>query len=275
MSNPSIADSTFRHSENEWATRVELAALYRVADRYGMTDIANQEIGARVRGEPDRFLIHPYGLLFEEVRASDFVKVGLDGAVADGRGIWNGSGQENFAERSGERWVSDGGVNLGRWIFGARPDCNFFIHAHCEDVMAVSATEGGLRPVSQAFIYLRAHIAYLDYDFAEDDEYAAGFLKAIADRDILISHNHGYYALGRSAAEAFFRAFYLRQACAVQVKAAATAAGMGEGMREIDPQRVAMIEDQMLESAHYHYDGSTEWAALLRKLERECPDYRT
>ncbi|MDE0702134.1 MAG: class II aldolase/adducin family protein [Rhodospirillaceae bacterium] len=275
MSNPSIAESALRHSENEWATRVELAALYRVADRYGMTDIANQEIGARVRGEPDRFLIHPYGLLFEEVRASDFVKVGLDGAVADGRGIWNGSGQENFAERSGERWVSDGGVNLGRWIFGARPDCNFFIHAHCEDVMAVSATEGGLRPVSQAFIYLRAHIAYLDYDFAEDDEYAAGFLKAIADRDILISHNHGYYALGRSAAEAFFRAFYLRQACAVQVKAAATAAGMGEGMREIDPQRVAMIEDQMRESAHYHYDGSTEWAALLRKLERECPDYRT
>ena len=43
----------------------------------------------------------------------------------------------------------------------------------------------------------------------------------------------------------------------------------------MDPQRVAMIEDQMRDSAHYHYDGSTEWAALLRKLERECPDYRT
>ena len=28
-------------------------------------------------------------------------------------------------------------------------------------------------------------------------------------------------------------------------------------------------------SARYHYDGSTEWAALLRELERECPDYRT
>ena len=37
-------------------------------------------------------------------------------------------------------------------------------------------------------------------------------------------------------------------------------------MREMDPRRG---------TAHYHYDGSTEWAALLRKLGRECPDYRT
>ena len=275
MSVLSAAEGTARYSEQEWATRVELAAFYRVAHHYGMTDIANQEIGARVRGEPNCFLIHPYGLLFEEVRASDLVKVSLDGEIIDGSGIWAGSGRGSFVEHATQRWVSDGGVNLGKWIFGARPDRDFFIHAHCEDVMAVSATEGGLRPVSQAYIYLREHIAYLDYDFAEDDEYAALFHKAIADHDIVVSHHHGYYALGRSAAEAFFRAFYLRQACSVQVKAAAAAAGAGDRLREMDPQRVAMIEDQMRDSAHYHYDGSTEWAALLRKLERESPDYRT
>lgn len=275
MTVSSSADASARYAEQEWATRVELAAFYRVAHHYGMTDIANQEIGARVRGEPDRFLIHPYGLLFEEVRASDFVKVSLDGEVIDGPGIWSGSGRENFAEHAGERWVSDGGVNLGKWIFGTRRDRDFFIHAHCEDVMAVSASEGRLRPVSQAYVYLREHITYLDYDFAEDDEYAALFREAIAGYEIIVSHHHGYYALGRTAAEAFFRAFYLRQACAVQVKAAAVAAGAGERLRELDPQRVAMIEDQMRDSANYNYDGSTEWAALLRKLEREGADYRT
>ena len=41
------------------------------------------------------------------------------------------------------------------------------------------------------------------------------------------------------------------------------------------PQRVAMIEDQMRASARYHYDGSTERVALLRRLDRESPDYRT
>jgi hypothetical protein len=30
----------------------------------------------------------------------------------------------------------------------------------------------------------------------------------------------------------------------------------------------------MYASDHYNYDGSTEWPALLRKLDREQPDYR-
>ncbi|MDX1528737.1 MAG: class II aldolase/adducin family protein, partial [Gammaproteobacteria bacterium] len=156
-----------------------------------------------------------------------------------------------------------------------RPDRDFFIHAHCEDVQAVSATEGGLRAVSQAAIYLGHLIDYLDYDFEEDDEYAQLFCRTIAKNEIIVSHNHGYYALGRRASEAFFRAYYLRQACAVQVKAAAAAAGAGDRLKPIDPQRVAMIQDQMAASENYHYDGSTEWAALLRKLERTCPDYAT
>ncbi len=212
MSPLSIAEAASRCPEQEWTTRVELAALYRVIHHYGMTDIANQEIGARVHGEPERFLIHPYGLLFEEVRASNLVKVSLDGAVIDGPGIWAGSGRESFVEHATERWVSDGGVNLGKWIFGARPDYNFFIHGHCEDVMAVSATEGGLRPLSQAYIYLREHITYLDYDFAEDDEYAASFHKAIAGHDIIVSHHHGYYAHRPARRRRpSSGAFYLRQ----------------------------------------------------------------
>ena len=141
--------------------------------------------------------------------------------------------------------------------------------------MAVSATTGGLRAVSQAAIYLQHLTAYLDYDFQEDDEYAVLFGKTISEHDIVISHNHGYYALGRRASEAFFRAYYLRQACAVQVRAAATAAGCGDRLRVIDPQRAAIFQDQMAASPHYHYDGSTEWAALLRKLDRDCPDYQS
>ncbi len=275
MTAEAVAEDKARFTDEEWESRVDLAAAYRIVDHYGMSDIANQEIGARVKGEPECFLIHPYGLLFEEVRASDFVKVRLDGTVVEGAGIWTGSGAEDFSRHSGERWVSEGAVNLGRWIFGTRPDVNCFIHGHCEDVMAVSATGEGLRAVSQAAIYLGHLIAYLDYDFFEDDEYAQLFTKTVRDWDVIVSHHHGYYTLGTRASEAFFRAYYLRQACEVQVKAAAAAAGTGDRMRLIDPQRVALIQDQMAESPHYHYDGTTEWAALLRKLQRDCPDYCT
>ena len=67
--------------------------------------------------------------------------------------------------------------------------------------------------------------------------------------------------------------YYLREACSVQVKAAATAAGLGERLKPIDPQRVAMLRDQMAATPHHAYDGATEWGALLRKLDRTCPDY--
>jgi ribulose-5-phosphate 4-epimerase/fuculose-1-phosphate aldolase len=262
-------------SEEEWATRVELAALYRLADLYGMSDITNQTIGARVRGEPEHFLMCPRGRMFEEIRASDLVKVDLDGNALDGPGIWVGGEDWDLAAVAGERWISHGAVNLGMWIFKTRPDRNFFIHAHDEEVQAVSATEGRLQAVSQAAVYLGHLIGYLDYDFAEDDDYADLFCRTVAGHEIIAARNHGYYTLGRRASEAFFRAYYLREACSVQVKAAATAAGLGERLRPIDPQRVAMLQDQMSASGHYAYDGSTEWAALLRKLARICPDYAT
>ncbi len=262
-------------SEQEWATRVELAALYRLADHYGMSDITNQTICARVQGEPEHFLMCPRGRMFEEIRASDLVKVDLDGNALEGPGIWDGGEGWDRAADAGERWISHGAVNLGRWIFETRPDRNFFIHVHDEEVQAVSATEGRLQAVSQAAIYLGHLIGYLDYDFAEDDEYADLFCRTVADHEIIIACNHGYYTLGRRASEAFFRAYYLREACSVQVKSAATAAGLGERLRPVDPQRVAMLQDQMSASGHYAYDGSTEWAALLRKLSRICPDYAT
>ena len=54
-------------SEEEWDTRVELAALYRLVALYGWDDLVFTHISARVPNEPDNFLLNPYGLLFEEI----------------------------------------------------------------------------------------------------------------------------------------------------------------------------------------------------------------
>lgn len=242
-------------SEQEWATRVELAALYRILDHYGMSDLANQEVGARVEGDPDRYLIHAYGQFYEEITASGLVKIDRDGSPVD----------------PDAPWTSDGGQNLAKWIFGCRPEVNYFIHGHCEDVMAVGSTRKGLQPLSQAAVYLMHLMTYIDYEFFEDKEFAEKFQHACTNNDIVISHNHGYYCLGRTAAEAFFRAYFLRQACSVQLKVMAS----GDEPRLIDPQAVARFQDQMYASEYYNYDGTTEWAALLRKLGREQPDYKT
>ncbi len=242
-------------STAEWETRREQAALFRLLDLYGMSDLANQVVGARVKDEPAHYLLHQYGMFYEEITASSLIKTDAEGAPVD----------------PAMTAPVDGAQNLAKWIFGARPEVNFFIHGHCEDVMAVSATKPGLQAVSQAAVYLMHLTTYIDYEFFEDDEYAEKFTQTLGDSDIMITRNHGYYVLGRSASEAFFRTYYLRQACSVQVKVKS----MGEEMHIIDPQEVARLQDQMYGSPDYNYDGATEWAALLRKLDREQPDYKT
>lgn len=240
--------------DGEQRTRLDLAALYRVLDMYGMTDLANQEVGARVAGQPDHYLVHQYGHFYDEITASSLVKIDADGKPVD----------------PDAPWLNDGGQNLAKWIFGARPDVNFFVHGHCEDVMAVGSIESKLLPLSQPAVYLGHMLTYLEYEFDEDESFGERFQQALGDHNIMISHNHGYYCVGRTAAEAFFRAYYLRQACSVQMKVMAS----GDTLHLIDPQRVARYQDQMYDSEHYNYDGETEWAGLIRRLDRLQPDYR-
>lgn len=242
-------------SEGEWETRVQLAAVYRIIAKYGMSDLANGAIGARVAGEPDNYLTHPYGVFWEEMKASDFVKIDKHGKPVD----------------ADAPWLNDGAVNLCKWIFGARADVNFFIHGHDEEVMAVGSIEEGLLPLNQPAVYLGHILDYIEYTFVEDQEYARHFVKTLADKQILITRNHGYYVVGNTPAAAFFRAFFLRQTCSAQIKTMS----MGRPLHLIDPQKVARYQDEMAESPDYNYDGATEWPGLIRMLERTQPEYRT
>ena len=63
----------------EWETRCEQAALYRILDHYGMSDLANQVVGARVKDAPDQYLLHQYGMFYEEITASSLVKIDAGG----------------------------------------------------------------------------------------------------------------------------------------------------------------------------------------------------
>ena len=244
--------------ENEHVARNNLAALYRALERYGMSDLANQEVGARIGEQCDHYLVHPYGWFYDEITASCLVKIDCDGTPLD----------------ADAPWLNDGGQNLARWIFGQRDDINYFIHGHCEDVMAMSATNHGLLPLSQAAVYLGHLVGYIDYAFLEDETFGKAFMAKVAEHDILISHNHGYYCLGRTAQEAFFRAYYLRQACEVQYKALAMVGGDASQLRLISDEREAGYRDAMYKSDDYNYDGETEWKGMLRWLDKHAPDYR-
>ncbi len=242
-------------TEAEWKARADLAATFRILAHYGMSDLANGAVAARVPDQPDHYLVHPYGMFWEEARASAMIKIGPDGRPIDSEGPW----------------LNDGVQNLCQWIFGSRPETMFFVHGHEEEVMAVGSIEDGLLPLNQPAIYLGNLTGYIEYEFDEDDAFGEHFVETLGQHQILISRNHGYYALGATAAEAFFRAYFLRQTCSTQIKTLS----MGRKLHLIDPQKIARYQDQMSRSEHYNYDGKTEWAGLIRMLDNRSPDYKS
>jgi ribulose-5-phosphate 4-epimerase/fuculose-1-phosphate aldolase len=70
---------TFPTSSAEWQTRVDLAACYQLCALYGWDDGIYTHISATVPGEPGHYLINPFGMRFDEVKASNLVKVDSDG----------------------------------------------------------------------------------------------------------------------------------------------------------------------------------------------------
>lgn len=72
--------------------RVKLAAAYRLVDYFGWTEQIYGHLTARVPGPEDHFLINPWGLNYDEVTASNLVKIDVDGNV-----ISEGKQAVNFA----------------------------------------------------------------------------------------------------------------------------------------------------------------------------------
>ena len=68
-------------SKEEWDVRVDLAAFYRTIPYFGWDDLIFTHISARVPGTEDHFLINPYGFLFDEITASNLVKVDINGKI--------------------------------------------------------------------------------------------------------------------------------------------------------------------------------------------------
>ena len=63
-------------SVNEWKARVDLAAIYRLTDYYGWTSVVYNHITLRIP-DSDTFLINPFGLRYDEINASNLIKIDL------------------------------------------------------------------------------------------------------------------------------------------------------------------------------------------------------
>jgi len=243
-----------RVSPEEWQTRVDLAACYRLIAMYGWDDLVFTHISARVPGPDDHFLINAYGLLFEEMTASSLVKVDLDGnIVLDTPYV-----------------INPAGFTIHSAVHAARKDAGCVLHTHTRAGVAVSAQKAGLLPISQISLLPCAALSYHDYEgIALNEDEKPRLVADLGTNPFLILRNHGLLTVGPTIPDAFLFMYALETACQVQL---AAQSGGGE-LIEVNSAIVKGITAQA-ETVLKGMGGQLAWPGLLRKLDRRDSSFR-
>ncbi len=244
------------HVPTERELREDLAAAYRLIALFGMTDLVFTHLSARVPtpGRSHRFLVNPYGLLFEEITASSLVLVDAEGESA----------QETSWPVNPAGFVIHSAVHLGR------ADAQCVMHTHTLAGMAVAAQTGGLLPLNQISMEFDGRVAWHDYEgIAAEDNLSERerLVRDLGDKPCMILRHHGLLTVGRTVAEAFYWMYYLEQACRIQL------AAQSSGVPLAIPSR-GTVERTRAQFGTGPNTGWLPWQALKRKLDREQPDYR-
>jgi len=238
-------------SAEEWQTRVDLAACYRLVDRYGMTDMIYNHITARVPGPEHHLLINLYGLTYKEITASSLVKIDLDGEI-----VW---------KPETDYGINKSGYVIHGCIHRARKDVACVLHTHTPAGMAVSAMKCGLLPLTQTSIRFVGHMGYHDYEGpATDLDERERLVRDLGPHDAMILRSHGLLTCGATIQQAFNTMYQLEMSCRAQVDAMAARTEL-----------LVPSEQILARTAHLYQPGTRrpygilEWPAMLRLLAAE------
>ena len=246
-------------SAAEWQARVDCACAYRLVRIFGMDDLVYNHISARIPGT-EHYLLNPMGLMYDEICASSLLKVDLEGNV-----LW----EPDWPKGLDYKFNYAGFVIHGA-IHEARPDLHCVIHTHSVYSMAVSSLKKGLLPMTQMAMRFDK-VAYHPYEgVALDVDERKRLLANLGDCDVMLLHNHGALAVGRTVAEAFNSIYRLEKACKAQL--------LAQGAND----EVLLPPKAVQEKTHHAYRrgvrrivGLMEWPAMRRLADRVDPGYKT
>ena len=243
-------DITQSPPDVERQTRRDLAACYRLLAHFRMTDLIDTHISARIPGSANHFLINRYGVLFEEMRPEDLVKIDIDGQLI--------AGQDPAKSR-----INLAGFTIHSALHAARHDLACVIHTHTADGIAVSCQAEGLLPISQHALKFYNRLAYHDYEgVALDLDERARLVRSLGPHDVMILRNHGLVAAGSSIAKAFHNIMFLERACQAQIKALSGGRPLSMPSREVCERAGAQGADR----PEVEEIAQLGWQAALRLL---------
>jgi ribulose-5-phosphate 4-epimerase/fuculose-1-phosphate aldolase len=244
-------------SEAERHTRIELAACYRLADRFGLNEGIDNHMTVLVPGHADRFLLAPFGMHWSEVKASDFLVVNFDGHVLSGQGL-----------------VEDTALYIHQPVHRLSPQGRCVLHTHMPYATALNMLENPrLEMAVQSALGFYGDVAYdanyngLAFDMSEGERMA----RVLGEKSVLMMANHGVLVVGKTVPQAFERLYFLERAAQAQVLGLST----GRPLKLIPEPVIQKTMAQFAagttvgghDRAQLHFD------ALKRVLDRSASDY--
>ena len=240
-------------SAEEWQLRVDLAACYRLVEHFRWGDLIYTHLSARLLGT-DHYLVNAFGLTFDEVTASNLVKVDLKGNILDDTPFQ----------------INPAGFTIHSAIHEVRDDAHCVIHLHTKETIAVATQKSGLLPLSQYSMFSLPSLSYHGYEgLAVNDDEKTRLQNDLGNTNHMLLLNHGGLTVGPTVGDAFMRFYDLQRACEIQLSLQAS----GE---EVTPVPQAII-DNIYNQANVVHSGSTggqlAWPAMLRKAYRLDPNF--
>lgn len=242
-------------TKDEIKARTQLAALYRIFDYLGWTELIYNHITLRVPGPEKHILINPFGLSYSEVTAENLVKIDLDGQKTDA-----------------SRWdYNVAGYTTHSVLHRNITDAVCVMHTHTTAGIAVACLEAGLSYSNFYSAQLLDKVAYHDFEgITIYPEEGPRFLKNIAGRQAIILRNHGLMAWGGTPASAFSTLWILNRACEIQCLGAA----MGP-MRSINKEVMQKCTSDSFHFNPSYGSGQDVLDALTRSIDRIDDSYKS
>lgn len=248
------APTEFDISAEERRLRVELAGCYRIYDHLGWSEVIMNHLTVRIPGPEHHFLINPYGLTYDEVTASNLVKIDLQGNII-GRSEWP---------------VNPAGFVIHSAIHSSREDAICVMHTHTTEAQAVAVKRGGLNENIFYAAQLHGRVGYHEFEGISDDPGEKSRILASLGREntVLVMRNHGVLTTGRSIAEAFWTMWRFQRSAEVQV--------VLDGMSGPDAEVPVEVKRLCVSVADNYGPSSvaeTIFQALMRKVRRIDPGF--
>lgn len=237
-------------SKEEWQARLDLAACYRIFDLLGWSESIYNHISLAVPGEEGAFLINPFGLLYEEVTASNLVKIDVEGN--------NIGGSPYMVNKAGFTQHAHFHKHLGG-------RANAICHVHTTATMAVCSHKDGLLPTNFYACNFVGNIGYHDFEgVTVRAEEGDRLVENLGDKSVLMLRNHGPVVMGRTIQEMFVQMWALQRACEIQV----ATLGMGEPML-VGDEVLAVHQRDIAQMTGQGGAGLFDFEAWKRKATRK------